>query len=85
MVFGKNVKVTVLDVDRYERSVGVVHVGGSTVNEELLQGGYAWLYTKYCDQSFCGSWKEKEKLASSKGLGLRAERARRHPGSGGGT
>ena len=70
MAFGKYVEVTVLDVDGYGRSVGVVHVGATTINEALLKNGYAWLYTKYCDQSFCGQWKELEKQAASKRIGL---------------
>lgn len=73
MVFGKNVEVTVLDVDKYGRSVGVVKVDGKTVNEALLKNGYAWLYTKYCDQPFCGAWKELEKQASGKKVGLWAD------------
>lgn len=74
MVFGKHVQVTVLDVDRYKRNVGVVHVDGTTVNEALLKNGYAWLYTKYCDQSFCDRWEELEKQTSSKKVGLWADK-----------
>ncbi|NTW87755.1 MAG: thermonuclease family protein [Desulfobulbaceae bacterium] len=74
MVFGKKIEVTVLDVDKYGRSVGVVKVDGKTVNEALLKNGYAWLYTKYCDQSFCSKWKELEKQASERGIGLWADK-----------
>lgn len=74
MVFGKNVEVAVYDIDRYGRSVGVVHVDGTTVNEALLQNGYAWLYSKYCDQSFCRNWKTIEIQAAAKNLGLWAEK-----------
>lgn len=69
-VFGKNVEVNILDFDEYGRGVGVVHVGATTVNEALLKNGYAWLYTKYCKQSFCGEWKKLERQAASKRVGL---------------
>ena len=74
IAFGKYVEVTVLDVDRYDRSVGVVHVGATTINEALLKNGYAWLYTKYCKQSFCGEWEKLEKQAASKRIGLWADK-----------
>jgi len=74
IAFGKYVEVTVLDVDKYDRSVGVVRVGAKTVNEALLKNGYAWLYTKYCNQSFCGKWKELEKQSESKRIGLWADK-----------
>lgn len=70
MLFGKTVEVTVYDIDKYDRSVGVVKVDGKTVNEALLKNGYAWLYTKYCDQSFCSEWKNLEQQANGKRLGL---------------
>lgn len=74
VAFGKYVEVTVLDVDGYGRSVGVVHVGETTVNKALLENGHAWLYTKYCNQSFCGEWKELEKQAAIKRIGLWADK-----------
>jgi len=39
---GKQVSVKVYDKDRYGRSVGVVFVGGTNVNEEIIRAGYAW-------------------------------------------
>ena len=72
MVFGKNVEVSVYDVDTYGRSVGVVRINGMTV----LKSGFAWLYTKYCKQSFCGEWKVLEEQASKKRAGLWADK---HP------
>lgn len=60
LVFGKTVDVTVYDVDKYQRNVGVVRVDGLNVNEAILKNGFAWRYTTYCRESFCSDWKTFE-------------------------
>jgi endonuclease YncB( thermonuclease family) len=70
---GKTVKVKVYDTDRYGRSVGVVFVGGTNVNEEIIRNGYAWQYRKYCKLSFCSDWLRIEKQARDRGIGLWAD------------
>jgi endonuclease YncB( thermonuclease family) len=44
---GKKARVTVIDVDRYGRSVGEVYVGELHVNGEMVRRGHAWAYTRY--------------------------------------
>ena len=70
---GKQAKVKVYDTDRYGRSVGVVFINGTNVNEELLKSGYAWQYKKYCKASFCGYWLKLEEHARSFAFGLWAD------------
>lgn len=70
MVFGKDVAVTVYDNDRYQRSVGVVRIGGTTLNEALLKNGLAWHYEKYCKESFCTEWKSLQQHAQDDEIGL---------------
>ncbi len=41
---GKEVSVKVYDTDRYGRSVSVISVGGTNVNEEIVRNGYGWQY-----------------------------------------
>jgi endonuclease YncB( thermonuclease family) len=67
---GKTVKVIAYDTDRYGRTVGVIMVDGTNVNQSLLEAGYAWQYTKYCKESFCSDWLqlEREAKASMRGL-----------------
>ena len=53
LVFGRRVRVEVLDRDRYGRAVGWVYVQGPegnelSVNEELIKAGLAWVYRRYC-------------------------------------
>jgi len=53
MVFGKQVKVSVVDVDRYGRTVGqVVTVDDNLdVNAALVSQGFAWVYRKYAKRA----------------------------------
>lgn len=49
LVFGKEVSLKVTGADRYERTLGIVHVGGVNANLELVRQGLAWHYMKYSD------------------------------------
>ncbi len=48
MVFGMDVTVDVVDMDRYGRHVGIVHLRGDRIlNHELVKAGMAWWYAEY--------------------------------------
>lgn len=47
LVFGRSVNVEWQKLDRYERIVGKVLVGGQDANLEQLRKGLAWHYKKY--------------------------------------
>jgi endonuclease YncB( thermonuclease family) len=47
LALGKTVRVQVVDVDRYGRTVGEVWVGDLHVNFEMVRRGHAWAYTRY--------------------------------------
>jgi micrococcal nuclease len=49
LVFGKDVTLKVTGTDRYDRTLGVIHVGGVNANVELVRHGLAWHYKKYSD------------------------------------
>lgn len=64
----ESVRVTVVDVDRYNRSVGeVVLEDGESLNRELLREGLAWWYHQYSDDLNLGQL-EIEARASRRGL-----------------
>jgi micrococcal nuclease len=46
-VFGKAVRVEVIDVDRYQREVGRIFLGDRFVNMEMVRDGFAWRYVQY--------------------------------------
>ena len=47
LVFGKTVTVQSEGTDRYGRTLGVISVGGTNVNQRMVSGGWAWHYKQY--------------------------------------
>jgi micrococcal nuclease len=70
MVFGKVVDVEPVVTDRYGRTVGLVKIDGKYLSEEIIRAGLGWVYTRYCDKSFCSSWKKLEEQARQNKTGL---------------
>jgi endonuclease YncB( thermonuclease family) len=46
-VFGKDVRIVVVDTDRYGRTVGDVNVGTNWINKAMVEAGMAWHYVVY--------------------------------------
>jgi endonuclease YncB( thermonuclease family) len=57
MVYGKVVEVKVMATDRYGRTVAMIFVDKTLLNEELVKAGLAWVYDFYCSEPICESWK----------------------------
>lgn len=68
MVFQKDVKVEVVDKDRYGRSVGKIKVGRVDVNHAMVRAGYAWWYEKYAPDNV--KLQKAEALARKEKKGL---------------
>ena len=47
LVFGKLVRIEVVTIDRYGRTVGKVYIGDMDINAELVRNGHAWVYRRY--------------------------------------
>ena len=47
--------------------------GAESLNEALVQQGYAWVYRKYCKAEFCSDWLSHEQAAQASGRGLWAD------------
>lgn len=63
---GRKIKIEIIDVDRYGRSVAIVYADGKSANEIMVKGGYAWVYPQYCKMQVCAEWKGYE--GEAKGL-----------------
>ena len=70
LVAGKMVDIEPVTEDRYGRTVAIVMNAENNVNQEMVKAGYAWVYRKYCDRSFCDYWLALEMEAKSSNLGL---------------
>lgn len=66
----KSVKLEVMAVDQYKRSVGIVYLNGKNVNLEMVAEGYAWAYKQYLDRPYASEYIQAEEQARAKGLGL---------------
>jgi micrococcal nuclease len=70
MVFGKDVKVEILDQDQYGRSVCRIILNGVDENKVQLQRGFAWFYARYSDDV---SYAAAERTARQQKLRLWSE------------
>ena len=69
-VFRKQVKLDVMDIDKYKRLVCIVYLNGKNINQEMVAEGLAWVYRKYLDRPHASEYIALEKQARSKGLGM---------------
>lgn len=69
-VYRKNIKLDIMAVDQYKRSVGIVWLNGKNINQEMVAEGYAWAYRQYLDRPHASEYIELEEQARAKRLGL---------------
>jgi micrococcal nuclease len=68
LVFDKQVRVEVRDIDAYDRTVAVLHVGGVNVNVEMVRLGMAWHYKHFAPDDRQLSRAEQDARAARRGL-----------------
>ena len=66
LIAGKTVTVDVKGLDQYKRTLGVIYLGDTNINAEMVRSGYAWNY-KYSKDKYYIKLQEKAK-AEKKGL-----------------
>ncbi|MBV5330293.1 MAG: thermonuclease family protein [Chlorobium sp.] len=66
----QRVRLDVLDIDRYGRTVSIVWLGNRNINLEMVADGWAWAYTQYLDRPHASDYLQAEEHARSKRLGL---------------
>ena len=69
-VAGRQVRVDVMDTDRYRRSVAILWLDGWDVNREMVAEGYAWAYRQYLDRPHASEYLSAEESARRARLGL---------------
>lgn len=67
LIYNKTVSVKKMDVDRYGRTIGLVTLSDTVVNEKLLEAGLAWHYKRYDTNK---EWASMEAKARELKLGL---------------
>ena len=66
--FEKQAEITIVNIDRYGRTVGDVVCDGVHANEEMVKAGYAWVYRHY-DRGFEAFYPLEQEAKDAK-LGL---------------
>lgn len=67
VVFGKELRVELIEKDRYGRWVANIYDGSIWVNRAIVEAGYAWHYRNYSNSK---DLQEAENKARSEGRGL---------------
>jgi micrococcal nuclease len=70
LTFGKMAEVEPVDVDHRGRTVALVTVGTTLVNEELIRQGLAWVDVQHCKRPVCRDWEALQLAAQEEGRGL---------------
>ncbi len=70
LVNGRELLLEVMDHDAYGRTVALVSAGAVSINEEQVRDGHAWVYPRYCRIRICDRWRELERQACSRSIGL---------------
>lgn len=70
LIFGKEVRIIVEDIDKYGRLVGLIYLNNNCINEEIINQGFAWVYRYYCNKTICVDWIKLEELAQKNKKGL---------------
>ncbi|MBU1566858.1 MAG: thermonuclease family protein [Proteobacteria bacterium] len=73
LVYGKRVRIEPETIDKYGRTVGMVLVNGSNINEQIVVNGHAWVFRKYCVADYCKDWLKLEEKARKARIGLWVE------------
>jgi len=66
----QEVTLEILGVDRYRRFVCLVRLGSRSMNEAMIQEGWAWAYRRYLKGSEAEEFLVLEQNARRRGVGL---------------
>jgi len=69
-VYGKQVKVEIIDIDRYHRMVSIVWIGDRNINLEMVREGYAEAYTEYLKAPYTALFLAAEEEAKTARSGI---------------
>lgn len=68
LIYGKRVRVEILERDRYGRCVCKVYVGSTYINHEMVKSGLAWHYVRYAPRDTDLAEAEKAARLAERGL-----------------
>ena len=69
-IMRKQVKLDIIDIDKYRRMVGMIWLGDRNINLEMVSEGYAEAYVEYLKPPYRSEFIEAEREAKSAGRGI---------------
>lgn len=66
----QRVRLDVMDIDQYKRTVAIVWFGNRNINREMVTDGWAWAYRQYLDRAHASEYITAEEQARKAGKGL---------------
>jgi micrococcal nuclease len=69
-IMGKQVRLDIIDIDRYKRMVGMIWIGNRNINLEMVKEGYAEAYPEYLKEPYRAQFIQAEKEARSARRGI---------------
>jgi micrococcal nuclease len=78
-IMGKQVKLDILDIDKYRRMVGMIWLDDRNINLEMVTEGYAEAYLEYLEPPYRSEFIEAERKAKSAKKGIWSLQAYERP------
>ena len=69
-IMGMQVRLDIMDVDRYKRMVGIILIGDRNINLEMVREGYAEAYVEYLKEPYRSQFMHAEMKAKSAKKGI---------------
>jgi micrococcal nuclease len=69
-IMGKQVRLDIIDIDQYKRMVGMIWIGNSNINLEMVKEGYAEAYLEYLKVPYRAQFIQAEREARSARRGI---------------
>lgn len=66
----QRVRLDVMDIDQYKRTVAIVWLDKRNINQEMVADGWAWAYRQYLDRPHASDFIAAEEQARKAGKGL---------------
>lgn len=66
----QRVRLDVMDIDQYNRTVAIVWVGNRNINREMVAEGMAWAYRQYLDRPYASEFIGADESARRTGKGI---------------
>lgn len=67
---GKQVRLDILDIDKYRRIVGMIYLGDRNINLEMIREGHAEAFVEYLKEPYRSEFMRAEREAKSAKRGV---------------